>query len=171
MRRRAFSLVELVIVIVILGIIAAVAIPRITSGSRNAGETALRANLRTIRNAIDFYYLEHKRVWPAARGDGVNADKKQVTLFNQLTKYTNADGVFSDTKDSAFPLGPYIRGTFPKQTVGHMVGQNSAEMKDQDPALVADAGRDFGWRYNVRNGQIIANAVGVGSDGTPYESW
>ena len=145
--QRAFSLVELVIVIVILGIIAAVAIPRITSGSKNAGECALRANLRTLRTAIDFYHMEHKQIFPAARGDGVNNANREITLFNQLTHYTNADCVYSADRNSAFPLGPYIRGSFPKQTVGEHVGKNSVKTMISAAPLAADDGLNVGWKY------------------------
>lgn len=74
-----FSLVELVMVIVILEIIAAVAVPRITSGSRSASESALRANLQTLRNAIDWYYVEHKNTFPGAKHNGVAAPPRHCS--------------------------------------------------------------------------------------------
>ena len=56
---KAFSLIELVIVIIILGIIAAIAIPRIGAANASAAESAIRANLASLRNAIGQYYLTH----------------------------------------------------------------------------------------------------------------
>ena len=50
---RAFSLVELVIVLVIIGIVAAIAVPRITRGATRASAVALRSDLATLRNAIE----------------------------------------------------------------------------------------------------------------------
>ena len=170
-KRKALSLVELVIVIVILGIIAAVAIPRISSGSKTAGESALRANLTTIRSAIECYYLEHKQTLPAAKGDGVNALKTQLALSNQLTKYTNADGVYSEDKDPGFPFGPYIRNTFPAQTVGSSAGKNTVKIMQINQPLVANNGEDFGWLYNIITGQFIANCTELGPDGKPFSSW
>jgi len=54
-----FSLVELVIVIVIIGIVAAIAVPRISKSATKADESALVANLKIIRHAIDKYAAEH----------------------------------------------------------------------------------------------------------------
>ena len=50
---RAFSLVELLIVIIIVSLLAAIAIPRVSNSSVRARETALRRDLRIIREAID----------------------------------------------------------------------------------------------------------------------
>ena len=61
-RGGGFSLLELVIVVVIIGVISAIAIPRMTRGASNAGATALRANLAVLRNAIEIYRAEHQAV-------------------------------------------------------------------------------------------------------------
>lgn len=58
LNRKAFSLIELVIVVVIIGIIAAIAVPRMSRGATAAGESALRANLTQIRNALELYRTE-----------------------------------------------------------------------------------------------------------------
>ena len=170
-KRSGFSLVELVIVIVILGIIAAVAIPRITSGSRNAGESALRANIQTMRNAIDWYYAEHGNTFPAAKGDGVNLLDTPEAFTTQLTQYSKADGTVSATPDAAFPFGPYIRGNLPKLTVGTNIGKNTVEMKNQAADLAVNVAGGTGWIYNVATGQIMANADDAANAGGTYDAF
>ena len=169
--KRAFSLVELVIVVVILGIIAAIAVPRVSSGSKNAAESALRANLATIRNFIDHYYVEHKFTFPGAKTDGVNAAKTPEAFKRQLKDFTNADGIVSVAINPAFPYGPYLRSIFPSQTVGNSVGKNTVKIMELNQPLVANNGDDFGWMYNITTGQFIANSVEIGSDGKPYSTW
>ena len=73
MRARAFSLVELVIVVVIIGIIAAIAIPRVSRLAESADEAALRADLATMRTAIELYAAEHRGTLPGSVSDGTNA--------------------------------------------------------------------------------------------------
>ena len=51
--RRAFTLVELLIVIVIVAVLAAIAIPKIVSTTRRSHEAHLRAKLKTIRTSIE----------------------------------------------------------------------------------------------------------------------
>ena len=137
-KKKAFSLIELVIVIVILGIIAAIAIPRIGSGSKNAGESALRANLASLRNAIDWYYSEHNNFFPGAKGDGgTGAADSAEAFINQLIMYSDADGNVSDAKGAAFPFGPYIRGTFPALPVGANAGKNGVTVVNQAGLLAA----------------------------------
>ncbi len=59
MRSHGFSLVELVVVIVIIGIIAAIAVPRMSNAVAGARESVLKADLRALRTAIDLYAIEH----------------------------------------------------------------------------------------------------------------
>ena len=166
-KQKAFSLVELVIVIIILGVIAAIAIPRISSGSKNAGDAALRANLATLRNAIDWYYGEHNMIFPGAKLDGLgNAAESYEALVSQLTMYSKADGSCSADKNSAFPFGPYLRNGFPNLTVGLNAGKNTVNIVNQVTPLTSTPANGNGWVYNVATGQIIANADQVGNDGT-----
>ncbi|MDR9757891.1 MAG: prepilin-type N-terminal cleavage/methylation domain-containing protein [Thermoanaerobacterales bacterium] len=60
---KGFTLVELMVVLLIIGILIAIAIPIYNATQRNAKEKACRANIRTIESAVSQYHAEHKK-WP-----------------------------------------------------------------------------------------------------------
>ena len=62
-KRRAFSLVELMIVVLILGALAAVAIPRITGGAHTARVTACQTNVDVLNSQIELYKANEGE-WP-----------------------------------------------------------------------------------------------------------
>ena len=57
-KRRAFSLVEPMIVVLILGALAAVTIPRITGGAHTARVNACQTNIDIINKQIELYHAE-----------------------------------------------------------------------------------------------------------------
>src|SRR5512133_818896 len=57
--RSAFTLLELMVVIVIVGVLAAITLPMVQNLSRNAREAALRGDLRSLRHQITTYQLHH----------------------------------------------------------------------------------------------------------------
>lgn len=63
--RRAFSLMELLAVVTILGIIAAIIVPRVTTSSDTAKAKVNAHNKGTINAAIERYYIENGS-WPSA---------------------------------------------------------------------------------------------------------
>lgn len=65
---RAFTLVELLIVIIIIAVLAAIAIPKFANSSGRSKEAALKADLRMYRNAIDLFKTD-TGVYPASLDD------------------------------------------------------------------------------------------------------
>src|SRR6185369_11252137 len=63
-KRKAFSLLELLAVVTILGIIAVVVIPRIAISSTTAKTNAHNQNKAEINNAVERFYFDNG-VWPA----------------------------------------------------------------------------------------------------------
>ena len=138
---RAFSLVELVIVLVIIGIVAAIAVPRITRGATRASAVALRSDLATLRNAIELYRAEHEGTFPAV-----------ARFVDQMTKFSNLAGnAFSANPDVAngVVLGPYLKA-IPPLPVGARRGATGVA------AVSADG---VGWIYTEATGRIRANTL------------
>jgi general secretion pathway protein G len=65
-RQRGFTLVEILIVVIILGILAAIVIPQFTNASQDARKNSLTSQLQTIRSQLELYKLQHLDQLPPA---------------------------------------------------------------------------------------------------------
>jgi general secretion pathway protein G len=92
-RRSGFTLVEILIVVLILGILAGVVIPQFSNASEDSRCGALEEQLHTVRTAISAYRLDHMDTWPDLSGG-----------WTPLLTQTNAQG-----GTGSGPLfGPYL---------------------------------------------------------------
>ncbi len=66
--RKGFTLVELLIVIIIIAVLAAIAIPKFVNSSTRSKEASLKADLKLYRNAIELFKND-TGAYPAALGD------------------------------------------------------------------------------------------------------
>ena len=100
MRRNAFTLVELLIVVIILGILAAVVIPQFSDASTDARVSSLTTNLATIRGQIEFYKMQHTGKYPNLVGPPTFADG--TTDFSRFSISTGCYGRCENT-DIIYP--------------------------------------------------------------------
>jgi general secretion pathway protein G len=95
-----FTLVELMIVMLIIGVLAAVAIPSFISSIRNAKEAALKEDLHVLRDAVDSYTMDKNKA-PQSLDDLVqNGYLKQIPedpfTHSRDTWVTASDDTYSD---------------------------------------------------------------------------
>ena len=67
--RRGFTLIEILIVVVILGILAAIVIPQFTNASQEAAASAVKSQLQTIRSQIELFRVRNSGNPPASFND------------------------------------------------------------------------------------------------------
>ena len=108
MKRQAFSLVELVIVIVIIGIIAAIAVPRFSSATESANRNQVKSSAVILQNALDMAIAEHTGLSTETAATIVglidpSADEDLSLLLDAT------DDALSSSKLVAGDLGPYLR--------------------------------------------------------------
>ena len=91
-RNQGFTLVEILIVVVILGILAAIVIPQFTEASDDARESAIRSDLQTVRSQLELYKVQHTGSYPAA-----------ATFATDMTTKIGSYGPYLQT----FPTNPF----------------------------------------------------------------
>jgi prepilin-type N-terminal cleavage/methylation domain-containing protein len=151
-RPRAFTLVEILIVVIILGILATIIIGLFQNGTRDAAAASLKDNLRNMRSQLELYIAQHGS-YPAL-----------ATFEQQMTQFTDADGNVSATRTATHVYGPYIIH-MPTLPVGVNKGKTTVT------GLTYTAG--FGWGYEPTSGVFKANTpdAEVDADGIAFNTY
>ncbi len=152
--RAAFTLIEMLIVIVILGILAVVIIPQISSSTDDAKLSALRTNLNAMRNAVEIYYAQHNSIYPGAVLGG--AASASEAFVQQLTRYTDVAGNVATVKDATFKYGPYIKGGALGMNPFNNRNDVTVDTAQADITVKASSGAT-GWKFYAKTGVLIAD--------------
>lgn len=160
-KERGFTLVELIIVIIILGILAALGIPQFIDSTKDAEESTLSGDVAVLRNAIALYYHQHSATYPGAvkvdgTGTATAAADNPVAFVDQLTKYTDKDGKVSAALDRAnYPYGPYLVNGM---IVNPTDSASTSVVLDSTAAIAAgDVTAAGGWLFNKQTGEVRPN--------------
>ncbi|MHC4587662.1 MAG: prepilin-type N-terminal cleavage/methylation domain-containing protein, partial [Planctomycetota bacterium] len=109
MSKKAFTLVELILVVTILGILGALVLPTFQGHITQAKETAAKDNLKVIRTQIEVYKMQHNDVPPGY----INGSEASTALLAlQFTATTSVTGAVSP---STIPSGIYVNGPYLKK--------------------------------------------------------
>jgi general secretion pathway protein G len=136
--KSGFTLIEILIVVVILGILAAIVIPQFTDASTEAKTSSLCSDLQTMRSQIELYKVQHNDALPGGGG---------ATFTEALTGYTDIDGDVQAAAGAGV-YGPYLQ----KIPTNQFVDSNGIDM-------TGTPGNDSGsgWDFNTTTGAFYAD--------------
>lgn len=164
--RRGITVIEVIIVVIIVGLIAALTIPKLSRGATGIGdEQSLRNQVSVLRNAIEMYFYDHA-AYPAAKGTGRASAGSSAAFRQQLTMFTDRDGNVSEERSSRFAFGPYLRRGIPGFAGGGAEVKSEVVVIDGTTAPAYRADRpNAGWIFNMHTGEICANSDQLDAQG------
>ncbi|MHC4742899.1 MAG: type II secretion system protein [Planctomycetota bacterium] len=130
--QKGFTLVEILIVVVILGILAAIVIPQFTEASTEAKTSSLCTDLQTMRSQIELYKIQHNDALPSGAAVGF-----ELALTGQTDIFGAAGADY----------GPYIQKIPTNQF-------NDLDTVEMD-GVVGDG--THGWNFNTTTGAFHAD--------------
>src|ERR1051325_9122974 len=108
-----FTLVEILIVVIILGILAAIVIPQFTNASQDARKSSLVSQLQTLRSQIELFKLQHSDKLP-----NLVADWTPMTTKTDITGAAWTAGTGYGPYMQAIPVNPLTGGSVVKDGTG-----------------------------------------------------
>jgi general secretion pathway protein G len=130
LKRGGFTLVELVVVVLVLGIIAAVAAPKMFDTANDARDNSTIQSLSVLRDGVELYKAKNGTYPGDAGTEGdFKADMREV-----------------------------LAGAFPKNQITAAASDATVKVEDSANALSASGAED--WKYNKQTGELIINTSG-----------
>jgi general secretion pathway protein G len=137
--KSGFTLVEILIVVVILGILAAIVIPQFTEASTEAKTSSLCTDLQSVRSQIELYKIQHNDNLPGV----VNGTHTAGANFQAAM--TGQTDIFGEVGTD---YGPYLQ----KVPMNQFNNDDSIRID----GAAAGAGTD-GWRFDTGTGAFHAD--------------
>jgi general secretion pathway protein G len=141
LRRKAFTLIEVLIVVIIMAILAATIIPQFSSSTTDAKKSSLKFNVQTICTQVQLYKVQHNGTMPTF-----------ANFANQMTLPTDVTGA---TTGTSLIYGPYIQGQIPANPYSGSNAVVKVATAGTVPTAVVSGGA--GWQYDETTGGFYAN--------------
>jgi len=142
LKTKGFTLIELMIVVAIIGILAAIAIPRFAQMLEKSREGSTKGNLGALKSAASIYYGDWQGIWPQS--------------LNTATTITFSR--YMDNIQQVKVTGAFVAGA--PSPVGSNV--TNAQM-----GIVPTNG-STGWLYDSNTGAVYVNSTVKDSKSIPY---
>jgi len=155
MKKRGFTLIELMIVIAIIGLIAAIALPRFAGVSDSAKVAQVQGDLTSVRTSISMFYVKSNSAFPIIPTGEANKN-------HDLSLVQSPRATFTDYYSKSYLPKP------PAFNDGTIVVNSTNVVYDVNGTIVYEGG----WTYDVTNGDFFAaikqGAYGDNTDWTEF---
>ena len=165
--RVGFTLVEVLIVVVIMGILAAIVIPQFGRASDDSRHAATVHDLQELRDTIQLYRSQHQGRLPGVAGsypDTVFAEQLTLPTNEAGERSTDANQGFGDPR---FPRGSYLMNRLPPNPFNR---SNRVRTVTAFPPAAPGglSPSDPGWIYEITSGRLKVNWDGKTPAGDLY---
>jgi general secretion pathway protein G len=164
LKRNAFTLVEILIVVIILGILAAIVLPKFSNASQSARQNTLKDDLRFLRQQVILAKAQHLDVPPGYAGGDSSAAPTSADFIQQMTSMT--DNRFVVVTGGLSTFGPYLSQMPPNP----MNGLDTMIIVDNGAPIPPPDGTT-GWIYKPSTQEIVPNLTGNDSESVAFSTY
>ncbi len=178
-----FTLVEMLIVVIILGILAAIVIPQFSSSTTDAKEAALDANLAAMRNATELYRVQHNAIYPGAvattagaacgapAAKGTGAINTGQAWIDSMVQFSDVAGNTCTIGDAViYKFGPYMRNKVPADPITGKGSVAADIVVTTTGTPIVPGAATGGWATDTKSGQVVMNSNALDSKGKAYST-
>src|SRR6185312_11781417 len=145
---RGFTLIEILIVVIILGILAAIVIPQFANATTSSKTSGVQTTAQSLRGAVQLYYYQHDDTLPAA-----------TNFWTLMMTQTDARGnPYTSGTSTTGPFGPYM------QSIPQNLLNLSTTVIDSNAAPGAQTATTCGWEYDYNSGAGTGTVRGTDVD-------
>ena len=160
--RKGFTLIEILIVVIILGILAAIVIPQFTNASKEAKQSSLVTMVQSLRSQIALFKLQHNDYLPGVSPlVGSGATFSNTTFWDQMSLFSDDTGATNASKTAQYDKGPYMQ-SIPKNPLCPNNGTAGDVEETVDGAAASNV---VGFIYDFQGGAGSGRIWGTNTDG------
>jgi prepilin-type N-terminal cleavage/methylation domain-containing protein len=163
-KAKAFTLVEILLVVVLLGILAVVVLPLVAGSSISAKESALVCDLNMLRRFVLIYSAQHLEVGPGYPDGDITMAPTEQAFIDQMTLASNTSGQTAAIGTPGFERGPYMM----KIPVNPLNNLSTVQMLGDAENFPANADNSHGWIYKAATSEVRSDSTGSNDSGKPY---
>jgi prepilin-type N-terminal cleavage/methylation domain-containing protein len=165
--KRAFTLVEILIVVVILGILAAIVMPLASGSALSAQESSLGIDLQLLKRFVLIYKVHHLEVAPGYPNGQTSSAPTQDAFIAQATLASNSLGETAAIGTAGYERGPYMQ-MIPANPLNKL---KTIQMLGNAESFPAEGDDSHGWVYKASTGEIRPDSPGTDVNGKKYYNY
>ncbi len=162
--QKGFTLVEILIVVIILGILAVMIIPQFSSATQSARASMLMDDLRVMRTQLEVFKAQHNGVPPGFPDGDTTKTPTEAVMLGHVTRSSNPAGATAAVNTPGYPYGPYMR----EVPTNPFNGKSSVRVLSASDALPNSPADQYGWIYQPSSMTFKSDSPGTDNNGVPY---